>query len=160
MWWKLSLFSLVFFCLRSIGRCPPHNPPQTRRQTQQTLSAEANQPPINCWALSSAHNWWLLSCLLPWLTALPLSSLGRREIDSISLTPRETIPSINWFHYFSRLPFHFITLTHKSILLSFFRQFIKSFFIDSLERKKSEMTSWLFAVVLSLWRSPWLPCSP
>ena len=41
------------------------------------------------------------------------------------------------------------------ILLSFFRQFINSFFIDSLERKKSEMTSWLSAFVLSFRRSQW-----
>jgi len=63
------------FSLRSIGRCPPHNPPKKRKQTSQTNSPINSLSFLSIWFHSFFHSIKWRKEEMKWRAGLGLSSL-------------------------------------------------------------------------------------
>ena len=97
-------------------------PPLTPQLTNSSPALRASKAiPINCWALSSAHNWWIC-----WIAALACrGAFGSLGWAPFSLHSIAAFASFFWFHYhfiktipqFAHIPFqlHSTLILHPSL---------------------------------------------
>ena len=123
----LSLFCLFarLLCCGALGGARPINPQQTRKAKQTKLLRSSKHNSSFLWLFQPQPRNEELFCLLPWLTAPPLSGLACRSLPPFHC---HSFNCFIWFHFIPSnstikfISFHCGQLTHK-LLFNFISSF-------------------------------------
>ena len=140
---KRKLICWVVFArlsfVRSIGRCPPHNPPQKRRQLNNTTHSQNNNS-ISLLAFHAQPQRKELFCVLLWLAAELLAPWGGLHSQTQSI--RSLPSSLNYF-----ISFHNSKQRRKQAQVDWFVRSTLSFSFICFH--------WVGVVALFLSAEPW-----